>query len=354
MTQKAYTREFLQGICDRLYEAGSVSQLSLDMGVPRTTLQHQVRAVKAAGLTPRNLKPAEASAAHLQIIEGLRSELDSLRTQLAQARRPHFTLRQELRGSAAKIRIVEIPDLHDSPKIPDKSRGRWIGAYVNEHKVDMLGSIGDFFTLDSINGHIPNETFNGRAKPTFLADMASGNKMLDAIDEGLNGYILEKFMKLGNHERRLYLAEDNNPAIWGMMRDELENILSNHGWKFSPYGEIQYIGGVGFVHAALNTMGKTYGGKNALPTIANDSVSDLVVGHSHRNRHHRAPKIGRDSFVNIYDIGCALPDGFVEDYAEHALTGWSYGIADMTIQHGHIRDYRFVSMAELEERYGKA
>ncbi len=284
-----------------------------------------------------------------ETVERLRSELDQTRADLAKATKPHFTIRQDNAGRSSKIRLVCIGDAHDSPAIPDKSRFEWIGKYINATKPDVVVQIGDFATLDSLSTHTPNETFAGKSKPTYMADMASFNEALDAMQ--LNE--VERHCTLGNHERRLYLFEDRAPEAYGMMQCELQKIFERHKWTFSPYGQITYYGGVGFVHAALNKLGKTYGGKTAENQIANDSIHDLVIGHSHTERRHRAAKIGGTNSVQIVNVGCALPDLHIEEYAQHALTGWSYGIADMTIQHGHIQDYHFVSMASLGERYGK-
>lgn len=264
--------------------------------------------------------------------------------------KPHFTIRQDARGIGDKLKILAVGDLHDSPKIADKRRFEWIGAHANELKPDVLLLIGDVLTMDSLNTHIPNENYDGKSKPSFIADIASGHEAFDAINSRLN-WVCEKHETDGNHERRLYYFEDSAPETIGMMQRDYDHLLESHGFTHSPYGSIQYYGGVGFVHAALNTMAKTYGGKNCLPTIANDSISDLVIGHSHRGRVHQAPKIGQRYPTTILDLGCALPDGHIEEYAKHALNGWSYGVYELTIQFSHIQAAKFIPITELEERY---
>jgi hypothetical protein len=313
-----------------------------------TTYKRHLEAAHDMGLKPGVIPPVPENAALGEIIEGLRAELDRTREALAKATKPHFTVRQDANARGSKIRVVCIGDAHDSPNIPDKSRFEFMGMYVNEVKPDIVIQIGDFATLDSLNGHIPNETYQGKSKPSFMADMVSFNEALDAMQiEGA-----ERHCTLGNHERRLYHFEDRAPEAYGMMQCELQKVFERHKWTFSPYGMPYIVGGVSFVHCALNSLGKSYGGKNAENTIANDAIGDWVIGHSHRERMHRAAKLGSNNFVKIVNVGCALPDGFIEDYARHTLTGWSYGIADMTIKDSHIRDYRFVSMAELYDRYG--
>lgn len=346
-------RELAQQAIDLKARWGTWAEAHRQSGIPQTTLYDRAADARQMGLTPL---AATNDAGLLDIVANLRGEVERLRGELDTARaahisKPHFTIRQNLQASATKIRAVWSGDEHDSPDIKDKRRFLWTGRYVNETKPDIYGKIGDFLTLDSLNTHIPNENYNGKAKPSFIADIASGHEALGAFDEGLGSFNPEKHVTDGNHERRLYLFEDQAPETIGMMQRDYDHLLESHGFTHSPYGLIQYYGGVGFVHCALNTLGKSYGGKNCLPTIANDSITDLVIGHSHRSRVHQAPKIGQRYPTTIIDLGCSLPNGHIEDYAKHALNGWTYGIYDLLIQHGHIQSAKFISMAELEERY---
>ena len=352
---KRFTLDQLQQAVDLFYiHERSKTKAADAAGLARSTYRLRLSEGLKRGLTPREIPKNDTSGLQ-SIIEGLRSKLDLRDKELEESRaslriatKPRFVIRSDVTPQGSKVRVVCIGDAHDSPAIEDKSRFTWIAEYIKREKPDIVIQIGDFVTLDSLNSHIGNETYHGRAKPTFISDMASFNKALEAMP--IDGP--EKHCTLGNHERRLYLFEDRAPEAYGMMQHELQSIFERHKWTFSPYGMPYVVGGVSFVHCALNTLGKSYGGKNAEGTIANDAVGDWVIGHSHRERMHRAPKLGPNNFVKIANVGCALPDGHLEDYATHTLTGWSYGIADMTIQGGHIQDYRFVSMAHLSEAYG--
>jgi predicted MPP superfamily phosphohydrolase len=337
------SRELAQQAIDLKAKWGTWAKASRESGIPTTTLHNRAGDALQMGLTP--LEDLH-TAGLVSINDNLRDEVERLKAELAQAQRPKFTIRQEIKASASKTRLLAIGDTHDDRKLP-KDRFRWMGAYARETKPDVVLQIGDMATCDSLNFHIPNESLDGKLKPSFETDMGSLNEALHEF--GCDG--MEKHVTLGNHERRLWAYEQSNPEMNGKLVCTLDSILKNNGWTYSPYGFIQYYGGVGFVHAALNTMGKTYGGKNCLPTIANDSVSDLVIGHSHRGRVHQAPKIGQRYPTTIIDLGCALPDGHIEDYAKHALNGWTFGVYDLLIQFGHIQSAKFISMAELEERY---
>ena len=108
------------------------------------------------------------------------------------------------------------------------------------------------------------------------------NSMRDALAM-LNDAVAEipHHICLGNHELRVHKFEEKIPEIQGMMKKELYDSFYDYGWTVSEYGEFKYVGGVAFVHAPLNIMGREYGGKNAEVQIANDSLHDLVFGHTH-------------------------------------------------------------------------
>lgn len=256
-----------------------------------------------------------------------------------------------VRVRSGRMKVMVIGDAHDSPGIA-KDRFAWMGKFAADERPTHIVQIGDLLTLDSLNGHIGNSTFSGRLKGTFLDDMASGNEALALFNEQLpGGYTPHKHVALGNHERRLYLFEENAPETAGMMQCELESLLSRHGWAWSPFGQFHYLGGVGFVHCVLNRMGRPYGGKNAETTLCNEAMHDLVIGHSHTGRVWKAPKIGPSQHVTVVNAGCALPDGHIEEYARHSLTGWTWGVTVLEIEGGHIVGHQFVSMATLEDRY---
>lgn len=346
MAKTPLDTSLLQEALDLYAECGTKAGAARKAGLSITTFKDRLSRAASLGMTPQ-VAPKDTSALET-LVELLRKENQRLKMEVEQACRPHFTIRQDNTASGERIRVVCIGDAHDSPHIPDKSRFEWISEYIRKQKPDVVVQIGDFATLDSLNTHVPDFTYDGRSKPTFTEDMESFNLALQALECGG----AEKHVTLGNHERRLYLFEQNAPATFGMMQVEMGRLFDRYGWTFSPYGLIHYYGGVGFVHAAINRMGKTYGGKNAEQTIANDSLHDLIIGHSHIDRKHKASKIGTNKQIQIINVGCALPDGHIEDYAKHSSTGWSHGIADMVIQNGSVRDYNFISMARLEELFG--
>lgn len=211
--------------------------------------------------------------------------------------------------------------------------------------------IGDWLTLDSLNSHIPNETFAGRLKGTFLNDIASGNNSIRLMEWEMSGLKARRHVTFGNHERRLYLFEDKAPEVAGMMQLELERMFESNGWTHSEYGEHYVIDDVAFVHVPLNRLGKGFGGATSAIQIGNQSRRDVVYGHTHCAGVHVASKVGGD-YVRVVNLGCGLPFGHVEQYAKHNSTGWSWGVCRLIIFDQHIQSYEFLDMKTLEQKYG--
>lgn len=325
----------------------SVTKAAVVLGMPRTTLSEWVQSAKAQGLYE---KP---ETNELQAInDNLRRELETTREALRNASKPRYTIRQDIFGETDTIRVVVMGDAHDDPTIPDKSRFEWAGRYCAEQKPDILLSIGDFINLNSLCFHVPDENYSGKAKPTFLADIASGREAFAALNSGLGNWKPEKHVTVGNHENRLYRMEDSNPSSFGMYQSLYDDLLAKAGFTYSPYGETHMIGGVGFTHIPLSIMGKPSSARH-LNTIGNDSVRDLVFGHRHRATAQPFPKIGGVT-VTLVDTGCFLPWGYKdqESFAQHTPGQWSYVLTDLRIKNRRIVDCNFVSMLTLEERYG--
>src|SRR6185369_3362414 len=252
----------------------------------------------------------------------------------------------------AVTKILAIGDSHDDPETP-KDRFRAMGRLACDRGVDWVVQIGDFASFDSLSSHIPNDSIAGKLKNPFSRDMQSLADALGGFDIGCNGHKCNRHVTLGNHERRVWLYEELRPEIAGMLSSELLQTFVDHGWSTTPYGEFKFIGGVGFTHAAINRLGKTYGGKNAENTIANDAVFDIVIGHSHVKREARAPKLGPSKHVTVFNLGCALPYGRVENYMYHgATTGWWWGAHILTLQNGQIAGVESIPMNELERAFG--
>jgi predicted phosphodiesterase len=333
MAGRSFTAADHKATLELIARHGNVWAAAKASGIPRPTLQNRHQAAQ------KWLGSGAAVEKEPEIVEVV-TQKPRVRVKAAN-------------GEGAAYRVLAMGDAHDDPKIP-KDRFYWMGCHAAASGADWLVSIGDLATMDSLNSHIANDTLQAKQKNPYSDDMASLAEALGEIERGLGSHKPKKHIVFGNHERRAWLYEDQHPEMAGQLVGELTLLFEDRGWSWTEYGEFFFLGGVGFVHAALNRLGKTYGGKNAEQTIANDAVFDIVIGHSHTARVWRAPKIGPSQFVNVVNLGCALPQGHIEDYAKHATTGWTWGIFDLLIRNGHIESASFVSMPELERRYAKA
>ena len=253
------------------------------------------------------------------------------------------------------MKVIAIGDLHDSPNIRDKSRFRWIAKHIKKVKPDVVVQIGDIITLDSCTHYISDDTYTARIeKPTFMKEMQSFDEALEEFHFVLKGEKIKKYITLGNHEKRMWRYEDKNPTFYGMCQKEFFGTCRKYKWKVIPWGQYLMLGGVGFIHAPINPMGKEYGGEASERQIANKSKIDIVFGHSHRAQDIRVPKISdtKNDFTRILNIGCALPEGHIESYAKHSLTGWTYQIVEIDIWDNHIMEVQNISMKKLKKLYG--
>jgi transposase-like protein len=266
--------------------------------------------------------------------------------------KPTYRIQQRKSKPDETKRVLAIGDCHDGPNLPDKTRFYAMGRYAKDNQVDQIIQIGDFASVDSLNRFDGNETLKGKEKPSFGQDMQSFQEAIRAFHKGLDGYDVPKHVTLGNHEDRIWSYTNKNPEIVNMLDQILFATMDDYGWTYSPYGEFYFIGDVGFTHAPLNTMGKAYGGMQSENQIARDAMHDIVYGHTHKRLDKTFPKIG-NQFVNIINLGTSLPEGHIEEYARHTLTGWSYGVYDIQIKDGKIYETNWLPMGKLMKDYGE-
>lgn len=253
-------------------------------------------------------------------------------------------------GNAVSVGLIG--DAHDSPALSDKTRFERMGKWVADRQFQMLVQIGDFCTLDSLSRHAAPGTKSFADLPSYKQDLESLDEALCNLDLGLSGWDGKKIITLGNHEDRSARYEDSNPQLAGIVTAQLHDVFRSHGWRIVPFGEITFIEGVGLSHAAINTMGKPYGGKTADSRTGNDTVFSFIHGHTHQRVVAPSAKIGPMGHVDVVSIGCSLPQNHVEDYARHGPSGWWWGVSSATLQAGRIMDLSFSSMDDLERRYG--
>ncbi|MAF35839.1 hypothetical protein CL622_01830 [archaeon] len=254
--------------------------------------------------------------------------------------------------SGNPVRVVGIGDAHDAPKLAHKARFKWLGRYVHDLNPDYLIQIGDLLTLDSLCKYDRNDTLAGKIKPSFQDDMDSAHEALEVFDEGLQGWNGDKHVTLGNHEARAESFSNRTPEMAGLLASKIDALLEDHEWTYSPFGMLHFIEGVAFVHVPINRDGKPYRGITAGSRIAKDALHDIVYGHDHLGGLLSMPKIGFNRSVKVLNLGSALPNGYIEPYVGHAMSGWTYGVFEILIDGGCIQSAKHTSMYELERTYG--
>lgn len=250
------------------------------------------------------------------------------------------------------ITVCVIGDAHDSPHLANKERFYWLGRFAAEHQVDRVVSIGDWWTLDSFSSHTDRATFEGLSKPTFVQDLESFHASQRQFQRGLGGHRPIKDVTLGNHELRAWRWDNNHPEA-EPHGQKIEEAFAQWGWRTTPYGQYRFIGGVGFVHIPLNGLGKPMGGVTGGQRSAAGAMFDIIHGDSHKAQISVADKLGPVRAPTVYNAATALPNGFIEGFANKGGSTWRSGVCLATIWGGHVREWSFTEMALLQHRYGE-
>lgn len=247
------------------------------------------------------------------------------------------------------LHVAVIGDAHDSPHLPDKSRFRWLGAFVEEHGLPWVISTGDWWTMDCFSSHSDRSTFEGLARPTFDQDRDSFHESQKAFQDGLAGHRPKKDITLGNHCNRAWKYSNLHPdgLHYGMLVDEA---FAQWGWRTTPYGEYRFINQVGFTHIPFNAMGRPMA-QSQRPLR---SMFDTIHGDDHQATQLTTFKSGPVRSPTIYSAASALPPGFIEGYASKGGSTWRSGICDPVLWGGYVRRWAFTEMSLLKARYGRS
>ncbi len=255
--------------------------------------------------------------------------------------------------SSDVIRVLAIGDSHDHPGIKDKRRFAAIGRLAARERYDFLVHLGDSTDMNSLCHHVRNDTYRARMKPVFQQDIDSLAEAWAAIsDEMPKSYRPRKHIVLGNHENWTWIFEDKVPELRNTLVGPLTTVYESHDWSWTPFGQFASVGGVDFTHAPLGIMGKPYGGKNAEATLANEALRDIVFGHTHRYNDIMRPKLGAKRGVRLINAGSSMLPGYVGEHAAFTLNFMSYGLVELMIADGQIKESRFLQLDRLYKDLG--
>ena len=261
------------------------------------------------------------------------------------------------RPSARHTRVLVVGDSHFHPALDDKTTRcmSLIGHHAAATRPEHVVHIGDASDWASCCRHVRNDTWKARVKPTIAQDLRSFEKNWEALNRPMDdaGVTSSRHLCFGNHEAWLTEFENANPEAKGLGTERLRAILAEYGWSHSEYGEFVSVAGVDFVHVPLNVMGKPAGGVAPENNVAMNAVQDVVFGHTHRHNAATRTKVGLGRRTVALNVGSSMPEFYVGEYAQlTAGSAVSSGCCDVDIFDGRIQGYRFVSMRELESRYG--
>jgi len=244
------------------------------------------------------------------------------------------------------VTVCVIGDAHDSPHLPNKERFYWLGRFAAEQRVQWVVSVGDWMTMDCFSTHTDRATFEGFAKPTFEQELDSFHASQREFQRGLGTHKPKKLITLGNHEHRAWKYDNAHPD--GLSHGQMvEQAFLQWGWRTSPYGEYRFIEGVGFTHIPFNARGKPL----AKGQHANKAMCDTIHGDDHRASQMTEHKSGPFRSPTVYSAATALPNGFIEGYANKGGATWRSGVCLATIWGGYVCSWSFTEMALLEARY---
>jgi hypothetical protein len=249
-------------------------------------------------------------------------------------------------------KVCCIGDMHDDPRLPDKSRFKAIGRWAADQEPDVLWQAGDWATFDSFSRHTEKGSRESQLAPTWKQDLNSLLQSVEAFEKGFGCKDYQKVMTEGNHELRVAKYENTDPRLYGSLAPQWREIFTERGWRVVDFGEYYFIDSVGFIHHPINGAGKAFGGVTGNQRAAADAVFSIVHGHDHKLEFSSRAKIGPVRPVEIISIGCSLPWGHVEQYAKLGTTGWWWGCVTLTIRGGQIIDKSATSMLTIMEKYG--
>lgn len=310
--------------------------------VPDDVLQHTVNVYHACNYVGREAT-RQLKIAHSTFLNRLK---------IAEERKikPRVRVSSGAKERAAQERIAKVvwfTDAHNQPGL-NTDRFKWLAALVNDTKPNYLIDGGDFDDLNSLCHYERNDSWSGKFKPTFMADLEASQYARELMDTEIK-HDCQKHFILGNHEDRLYQFENLNPEMYGMMQHAYEEIHKN--WAITPYRGYLDIEGVDFTHIPMNGMNKPMGGARCAVQVAAKSVKDCCFGHTHTYGYWDESKLGPNRSTIAINGGCFMPDKYVPKYAQGSAKGYWYGCHILEISGGRIVGHTPITMRELMARY---
>ena len=274
--------------------------------------------------------------------------MDDLETQSCHySEEPYVTTTTDYDETEDWYRVLYWTDTHVAPG-DNFERLRWIANFVNLTKPDHVWHGGDMATFDSCSTYDPIGGSKHKKRPSIKEDLECLEQALAVYHHTLDSTDIPHSFNEGNHEYRLKKYEDKDAMLDKVLYPQLKNTFTQYGWDYYPYGEMVFLEGVGFTHVPFARTGKPYG---SAAIMLRDMTHDLVYGHTHAFNKLTQPKMGQQNKVTLLNGGCTLPYNHVEEYAKLNPTGWEYGVIEISLYKGQIKDTSFTSLPTLQRIY---
>ncbi len=192
--------------------------------------------------------------------------------------------------------------------------------FIADQQPDRIILNGDIIDLESASLHpgAPSD----RKVPE---EIAAGNEFLDRLQAIAPNATIH--YNMGNHETRFerYVGS-RAPHLRGLTTIEKELRFKERGITTLPYGEVHFVGNLGFTHGVFHNDFYT---KNHLVKYG----TSLVLGHTHRPQMYTMGVAGKDGSQKVrgaFGLPCLAPVGDCE-YIK-GPTGWMNGFGVFMVE----------------------
>lgn len=199
------------------------------------------------------------------------------------------------------VTIGLYPDGHTYPghdARPIVAMARWFSA----EQVDIVMNIGDFADMPSLSSYDKGKRKMEGSR--IAQDLEYTRECLALFDQELGNHDPNKIITLGNHEERLFRAENDDAQLQGIFGDDPWG-YEEFGYHVYDYLDIVKINGVAFSHAFINPtslMGSIQGGSADI-RMKNIGFPH-VQGHQHGPLIHGQRMLGDGSPLSTLVMGC--------------------------------------------------
>jgi hypothetical protein len=224
----------------------------------------------------------------------------------------------------------------------------WLYHLIEDVQPDKVLCIGDFGSFDSLSQHHAKGDATDVSLPQLADELTA---IQDAQARMATMLMYPSYMLMGNHEDRWNRFKNMHPKILG---ESIESIAKyDVYWDYvGQYREWLELDGVSYTHVPHTIMGKPIGGVNATRSVAMQSTTNVVFGHTHTMNCSNVPFIDGNGSRCALSAPAFMEDGNIEAYAKGLPTGWTYGLLLIKPQ-GPKRPfaYEYISMKDLEDEY---